>query len=94
MLKNNEVTLTFFKCYFAYFNIKVLNYPLLRLELNILNEKIKIIRKIKFSRSLRELKIELNFFEYDRIFVNYYVTIARSLMRLKTQNFKKSFIKD
>ena len=94
MLKNNEITLTFFKCYFAYFNIKVLNHHVSRFKLNILNEKIKIIRKMKFSRNLHELKIKLNFFKYYRIFINYYVAIIQSLMQLKTRNFKENSIKD
>ena len=94
MLENNEVTLTFFKCHFVYFNIKALNHHVSRFKLSILSEKIKVIRKMKFSRNLRKLKIELNFFEYYRIFVDYYVAIARSLMRLKTRNFKESSVKD
>ena len=49
---------------------------------------------MKFSRSLRELKIELNFFKYYYIFVDHYIAIVRSLMQLKTRNFKESPIKD
>ena len=93
MLENSEITLTFFKCHFVYLNIKVLSHHVLQFELNILSEKIEIIRKMKFSRSLRELKVEFDFFEYYRIFVDYYVAIARSLMQLKTQDFKESSIK-
>ena len=94
MFKNSEVILTLFKCHFVYFSIKVLNYYVSRLELSTLNEKIEIIQKMKFSRSLRELEIEFNFFEYYYIFVDYYVAIVRSLMQLKTRNFKENSIKD
>ena len=49
---------------------------------------------MKFLRSLRELKVEFDFFKYYRIFVDHYVAIVWSLMRLKTRDFKKSSIKD
>ena len=49
---------------------------------------------MKFPRNLRELKIELDFFKYYRIFVNHYVAIAQSLMRLRTRNFKENSIKN
>ena len=94
MLENNEITLTFFKCHFAYFSIKALNHHVSQLKLNILSEKIEIIQKMKFSRNLRKLKIELDFFEYYRIFVDYYIAIAQSLMRLKTRDFKENSIKN
>ena len=93
ILENSEMILTLFKCHFAYFSIKVLNHHVSRLRLSTMKKKIETIRKMKFLKNLRKLKIELNFFDYYRTFVNHYVVIARSLMRLKIKDFKNSSIK-
>ena len=90
----NEIILILLKCYFVYFNIKTLEYYIFRLKLNIMKEKIKIIRKIKFFRNLKKLKIKLKFFEYYKVFVNYYVIIAKLLMKFKIKNFRNNFIKN
>ena len=94
ILENSEVILTLFKCHFVYFDIKVLNHHVLRLKLNTMKKKIKIIKKMKFFRNLRELKVELNFFDYYCTFVNHYIAIIRSLVKLKIKDFKDSSIKN
>ena len=93
ILENSEIILTLFKCHFAYFSIKVLSHHVSRLRLSTMKKKIEIIRKMKFFRNLRKLKIELNFFDYYCMFVNYYVALIRSLMRLKIKDFKDNSIK-
>ena len=52
LLKINKITLLFIKCHFAYLSIIVFNYYIFKLNLNIIKEKIKIIRKITFLRNL------------------------------------------
>ena len=93
ILEDSEMILTLFKCHFAYFSIKVLNHHVSRLRLNTMKKKIEIIRKMKFLRNLRKLKIKLSFFDYYCTFVNHYVVITRSLMKLKIKDFKDSSIK-
>ena len=94
MLKDSEVTLALAKYYFVYFSIKVLNYYVFKLELNIAKKKINVICRIKFLRNLKELEINLRFFEYYRDFVDHYTTIARLLIKLKIRNFVNSSIKE
>ena len=74
------MTLTLKKCYFVYFFIQILSYYIFKFELNITKKKIQTIRQIKFLTNLRDLKINLKFFEYYRFFVNYYVNIVKFLV--------------
>ena len=94
IFEDSEMILILFKCYFAYLSIKVLNHHVSRLKLSTMKKKIETIKKMKFFRNLRELKVELNFFDYYRTFVNHYVAITRLLMKLKIKDFKDSSIKN
>ena len=46
-----------------------------------------------FSKNLRDLKVNLKFFDYYRFFVDYYATIAKFLMRFKIKSFVNVFLK-
>ena len=93
-LKNSDVTFSLIKCHFAYSNIKVLNYYVSRLNFNTTKEKIVTIKNIIFSKNLRDLKVNLKFFDYYRFFVDYYAAIAKFLMRFKIKNFVDVFLKN
>lgn len=80
ILKSNEVTLALFKCYFIYSSIKALKHHVSQLRLNTTKKKVEVIKKMKFSRNLKELKVEFEFFNYYRSFVDHYAIIARSLI--------------
>ena len=69
LLKQFDVTLTFKKCHFEYFSIKALNHHVFRLKLNTLEKKTDVIKKLRFSKILKELKTAVDFFEYYRKFV-------------------------
>ena len=92
-MKDSEVTLALAKYYFVYFNIKVLNYHVFKLKLNIAKKKVDAIRRIKFLRNLRKLEVDLRFFEYYRDFVNYYTTIVKLLIKFKTRDFVNNLMK-
>ena len=94
LLKNNDVILALSKCHFVYSSIVALDHHVSRLELNIVEKKIEIIRKISFSRNLKELEMRLRFFDYYRFFVNHYAIIARLFVRLKIKSFVNDFVKD
>ena len=94
MLKNSDVILVLFKCHFVYSSIIVLDHHVSRLELSILEKKIEIIRKMSFSRNLKEFEMRLKFFDYYRFFVNHYAVIARSLVKLKIKSFASDFVKN
>ena len=68
------------KCHFAYSNIIVFDYYIFKLDFNIMKKKMKMIRKMNFLRNLRELKIDLGFFEYYRKFIKDYAIIVKSLI--------------
>ena len=94
MFKLNEITLILLKCHFIYFNIKTFEHYVFQLKLNIMKEKIETIRKIKFFRNLKKLKIKLRFFKYYKFFVNHYAIITKSLMKFKIKDFRNNFIKN
>jgi hypothetical protein len=59
-----------------------------------MKKKIEVIKNLKFFVTLKNLKKEFDFFEYYRNFVSWYSFIEKSLIKLKTQIFKKVFRKD
>ena len=67
LLKKSDVILFLIKCHFAYSNIKAFEHYVNRFDFNILKKK--IIQKLKFFEILKKLKIDLNFFDYNRKFV-------------------------
>ena len=70
LLKNSEVTLFLKKNHFVYFNIKTLKHHVSKLKLNIFKKKTKIIKKLQFSRTLKKLKIDFEFFDYyKKVFI-------------------------
>ena len=93
-MKNSEVTLALAKYYFAYFNIKVLNYHVFKLKLSTTKKKVDVIRRIKFLKNLRELEVDLEFFEYYRDFVNHYITIIKLLIKFKIRDFVNNSMKE
>ena len=94
LLKNSDVTFSLTKCHFAYSNIKILNHHVSRLNFNTTKKKITTIKNMIFSKNLRDLKVNLKFFDYYRFFVDYYALIARFLMRFKIKNFANAFFKN
>jgi predicted XRE-type DNA-binding protein len=94
LLKKSNAILFFFKSHFDYSNIKTLKHHVNRLKINIMKKKIEVIKNLKFFVTLKNLKKELDFFEYFRNFVSWYSFIEKSLIKLKTQIFKKILRKD
>ena len=93
-LKDNKITLTLIKCHFVYFSIHLLKHHVFKFDLNIIKKKIKIIWQMKFSINFKKLKIELNFFDYYKFFVNHFVNIVKFLIQLKIRDFKNASIKN
>ena len=94
LLKKSKVTLSLSKCHFAYSSIKALRHHMNRFDLNILKKKTKIICRLIFFKILKKFEIDLNFFDYYRKFVTWYVVKKRFLIMFKTLNFKNSFNKN
>jgi hypothetical protein len=93
LLKKSDVIFFLFKSHFDYSSIKVLKHHVNKLNINIMKKKMKIIKNLKFFVTLKNLKKELKFFEYYRNFVSWYSFIEKSLIKFKTQTFKKIFKK-
>ena len=94
LLEKSKITLSFSKCHFAYSSIKTLKHHINGFDLNILKKKTKIIRRLMFFKTLKKFEIDLNFFDYYRKFVIWYVVKKRFLIMFKTLNFKNSFNKN
>jgi hypothetical protein len=88
-LKKSDVIFSFFKSHFDYSSIKALRHHVSKLNINIMKEKIEIIKNFRFLVTLKNLKKELNFFKYYRNFVSWYSFIEKSLIKLKIQTFKE-----
>jgi hypothetical protein len=57
-------------------------------------EKTEIIRNFKFLLFFNQLENVIEFFGYYRKFVEYYIALSKSLIELKTKDFKDISIKD
>jgi hypothetical protein len=90
-LKKSNVIFSLSKSHFDYSSIKILKHHVNRLKISIMKKKIEVIKNLKFFVTLKNLKKELSFFEY---YVLWYSFIEKSLIKLKTQIFKKILKKD
>ena len=61
LLKNNEIILTFSKCHFVYFNIKILKHHVFRFDLNI-TKKNKRHSSNEIFRQFEKIKNEFRIF--------------------------------
>jgi hypothetical protein len=94
LLEKSNVNFFLFKLHFDYSSIKALRHHVNKLNINIMKKKIEIIKNLRFFVTLRNLKKELNFFEYYRNFVSWYSFIEKSLIKLKIQTFKEALKKE
>jgi hypothetical protein len=94
LLKKSDVNFFLFKSHFDISSIKILKHHVNRLKINIMKKKIEVIKNLKFLVTLKSLKKKLSFFEYYRNFVSWYSFIEKSLIKFKTQIFKKIFKKN
>lgn len=83
ILKKFKVSMSFFKCHFAYFLIILLEHHVSKLEMFTTKDKIKIIKKLVFSQMIQQLKNNFNFCNYYKFFVFHYASIMKSLKSFK-----------
>ena len=88
ILLNSGVTLNLLKYYFIQLGLKALGYQVNRLGLSTLEEKVKVVRQLRFLETLAQLENVLGFFGYYRKFVNHYASILWLIQALKTLGFK------
>ena len=85
-----HVFLKFKKFYIEYSSMTLLSQRVDELDLFTFEEKLVVIRELRFSKSLKNLKIYLEMFNWLRIKILYYAQIAQSLQDLRTELLKKS----
>ena len=85
-----NITLKFFKTYLKYFIISLLKQKIDRFKLSIAQEKLIVIFKLRFSRTLKDLKIYLDMIEWLRDYVSYYVQKFDVLKKRKIMLLKIS----
>ena len=78
------------KFYIEYSLMTFLSQRVDELDLFTFEEKLVVIRELRFSRSLKNLKIYFEMSNWFRIKVLYYAQIAQSLQDLKIELLKKS----
>jgi hypothetical protein len=82
------MTLFIEKCYFAYLSLKLLNYHVLRLKIVTAENKIKVIKIIRFPDILKSLKTDIDFFNYYKRYIAHYSKIIKPFHELKALDFK------
>jgi len=93
VLEKSGVILSFSKCYFAYFFIKALRYYVSRLGLTTLEKKSTAVKRFAYLKNLAEFESDLEFFNYYRKFIDYYIYIAEPLEELKARLLYKAPVK-
>ena len=91
ILKKNNISIKFIKTFLDYSSISLLNQKVNFLNLVTTIEKLKIIVKLRFSNNLRQLKSYLNFIDWMRDYISFYVDISKFLQKRKIVMFRHDF---
>jgi hypothetical protein len=94
ILINNEIFINLKKAFLKYSSIQLLDQKVNSLNLTIDEEKLKTIFKLKFSRTLKQLKTYLDLIEWMKEYVLNYAAVSQSLQDRKTLLLKNSLIFD
>ena len=94
MLDSNNISIKSKKAFIDYFTIHLLNQKINSLKLIIAKEKLKIISRFFFSKTLQLLKIYLDFIDWMRDYVLMYADISQSLQQLKIELLREEFVVD
>ena len=94
MLKKNNISIKLIKTFIDYLSISLLNQKINSLNLTIVIEKLKIIVKLRFSINLRQLESYLNFIDWIRNYIFFYVDIHKLFQKRKTTLLKHDFVID
>ena len=94
ILQNNNIFIKSKKIFLDYFNVQLLNQKINSFDLITTKDKLKIIFKLHFSRTLRQLKTYFNLIEEFREYIFYYANIAKFLQNRKTKLLRFESIVD
>ena len=82
------------KAFFDYSNVQLLDQHVDFFDLSIVENKLKIINMLRFSRTLRELEINFDMTNWLRQYISYYAQIEKSLKNRKINLLKLTFKSD
>ena len=93
LFKKYNIVIKTSKTYLNYSTIVLLNQRVDSFDLFIVDDKLKIIRDLQFSRIFKHLEIYLDKIEYLRQYVAYYAQKTIALQQRKTRLLRKAFSK-
>ena len=93
-LINVNIFIKFTKAFIDYSSVQLLSQKINSLNLFINEKKLKIIVKLQFSRTLRQLKTYFDLINWMRKYVSFYVDVFKSLQKKKTILLKSIFKKE
>ena len=88
ILKQNNIFIKSIKIFIDYSFVFLFDQKIDFLRLITIDEKLKVIVRLRFSRNLRQLKSYLNLIDWMRDYVFFYVDINKSSQKRKTEMFR------
>ena len=93
LFRKMNIVLKFSKIYLEYPTVALLDQKIDSFELIIVEKKLKVISKLRFLATLKQLETYLSLIEWMRDYVSYYAQLSNSLQIRKTLMLKDSSIK-
>ena len=91
VLKKNNIFIKSIKVFIDYLFVFLFDQKINFLKLATIVEKFKIIVKLRFSFNFRQLKSYLNFIDWMRDYISFYVDINKSLQKRKIELLRHDF---
>lgn len=91
-LDENNISIKLTKVFLNYLFVQLLDQKIDFLRLTIVEDKLRAISMLRFSRSLRQLKIYLDLINWLRKYVSHYASIFKSLQIRKIELLKDDFV--
>ena len=89
-----NIFIKFIKAFIDYSSVQLLSQKVNSLDLFISEKKLRVIAKLQFSRTLRQLKTYLDLIDWMREYVSFYVDVFKFLQKRKTILLKSTFKKE
>ena len=93
-LIEKRISLKSIKAFIDFLNVTLLDNVINVFELFMTQNKIKIIKKLKFSVTVKQLEHYVSLTEYFRSKISHFVQIVKLLQKCKTELLKQSSLKD
>ena len=94
ILNINNITIKTVKVFIDYSTVQLFDQKIDFFELVTVENKLKMIFMLKFSRRLQQLKIYLRLIDWLREYISHYVDVFKSLQTRKTKLLRDDFVAD